>query len=133
MSLGRRRSGKATFLATIGFIGPKCRIHYGPIKKRPSCGHFGIKRWRLISGELELHRPPSPNNVLFVCPTRVNESNTNFGTASKLEGHGNGLRSSCTNFAGCSPTITIASTGNTFCLEKIVLRNMAKKSESDIF
>ena len=118
MSLGRRRSGKATFLATIGFIGPKCRIHYGPIKKRPSCGHFGIKRWRLISGELELHRPPSPNNVLFVCPTRVNESNTNFGTASKLEGLGGGQLSSCTNFVELTLVIMIASTGSKHSLEK---------------
>ena len=117
-SPGRRRSDKVIFQIIVDSNGPKYRIHYNLVKKRPSFGVFSIKRWRLMSGELELHRPQFPNNARFVCPILMNQFNTSFGIVSKQGGLGGGLPSSCTSFVELIPVIMIASIRSKFSLEK---------------
>ena len=70
--LGRRTNGKVTSRVTIGLGGLKCGTRLDPAKKRPSCGLYGIRRWRSMSGEQKSPRPLFPSNVSFVCPIRVN-------------------------------------------------------------
>ena len=123
---GRRINGKVISQVTIGSTGHKFGTHYGPGKKRHSFGQFGIRRWPSMSGGPALHRPLSLNNVCFASLTLVNQSNINFGIASKLEGHGDGPRSSCTNFVGLERVTMIVSIGNKCCLGKEFLRDMAK-------
>lgn len=113
---GRETSGKVTFPVTIDFIGLNFRIHFGLERKMHSCGPFRTEWWLLTNGELALRRSPSPNNALFASLIRVNPLNVRFGTASKLEGHGVGPRSSCTNFAGFGLVTMIVSTRNKPCL-----------------
>ena len=101
-------------------------IHIGLARKQLSCGSSGIKQWQLMNGGLTLHWPPSPNNVFFVSLTQTNQSNINFGIASKLGGLGDGPRSSCMSFVELELATMIASNGNKLYLGKGFLRNSAK-------
>ena len=130
---GRRKNGKVTFRVTIGFIGHKCGTHFGPGKKPHSFGQFGIRRWQSMNGGPVSLRSLFLNNVFFVSLTRVNRLNINFGIASKLEGHGDGPRSSCMNCVGLGPVTTIVSIGNKHSLGKGSLRDMARRLKFGIF
>ena len=82
-----------------------------------------------MNGELLLHRHQSPSNVCFVFLILVSRSNANFGIAFKPGEHGDGPRSSCTNFVGFAHAIMLASIGSKFCLGKEFPKSMAKWSK----
>lgn len=71
------------------------------VGKEVSCGPSGI-RWPLSmsGGGLALHHILSSSNAFVASRTRVNRSNTSFGMAFRLEGHGGTPPLSCTNFVG---------------------------------
>ena len=100
VSHGRRRNGKDTSPATIGFVGPKYGTHNSPVKKRHSFGQYGTKRWRSMSGGPTLRWYPFPNNAPFAYQILVNRLNTNFGIVFKLGGCGDGPHSSCMRSVG---------------------------------
>ena len=131
--LERRISGKDTSRATIGSNGPKCWTLLERAKRPHSFGPFGIRRWRSTNGGLKLHRHQSPSNVFFVCLIRVNRLNISFGIASKPGELGDGLLSSCMNFAGLGPAITIVSIGNKRCSGKGFRRSIVRKSLFGIY
>ena len=99
-SLGLQRNGRATSRKTIGSIGPKFGIHCDQEKKWHSSGQFGTKWLMSTSGGPASLRYLFLNNVCFVSPIRVNQSNINYGIASKQVGNGDGQHSSCMSFAG---------------------------------
>ena len=115
-SHGQGTSGKVTSHVTIDFIDLNFGIHFGVERTMHSCGPFRTEQWLLMNGELALRRSPSPTNAIFASLIQVNPLNVSFGTASKLEGHGVGPRSSCTNFAGFGLVAIIVSTQNKPCL-----------------
>ena len=124
--LARWTNGRATFRATIGSIDRKYGTPTDPVKKPRLCGQFGTKPLSLMNGELLLHRHQSPSNVCFVFLILVSRSNANFGIAFKPGEHGDGPRSSCTNFVGFAHAIMLASIGSKFCLGKEFPKSMAK-------
>ena len=96
----RRRNGKATSHATMGFTGHWCEIYFGPEKKPLSFGQLGTRHLLSTSGEPALHRCLSPNNVCFASLILASQLSISFGIASKLGGCGDGPPLLCMNFAG---------------------------------
>ena len=125
-------NGKATYRATINFIGRKCGIRSELVKRPLSFGLFGTKRLQSMSGGLASPRCQFPNNVRFVSLTRANRLNTNFGIVSKPGGCGDGPHSLCMNFVGLGPGTTTASTGNNRSLEKGSRVDMGRKAKFGI-
>ena len=123
---GRRINGKATSQGTISFTGHKCGIQCGRGRKRRLSCQFGIKRLQWTNGGLALHRLRFPSNVCYACLTLVNWLNISSGIAFKREGHGDGQRISCTNYAGLGPVIMIASIGSKWYSGKEFPKGMAK-------
>ena len=78
-----------------------------------------------MNGGHTLHWLQFSSNVFFAYLTPVSQSNINFGTAFKLDGHGDGPIS-CMNFAGLDPATMIASIGSKWCLGKEFPKNMEK-------
>ena len=65
-----------------------------------------------MSGGPTLHLPPFLNNASSASQTPMNQSNTYFGIAFKLGGHGGGPPTLCTSFVGFELEITIVFKGN---------------------
>ena len=129
----RQTNGKVTFQVTIKFIGRKCGIRSERVRRPPLSGRFGIRQLLSMNGGPVSPRSLSLNNVLFVFLTRVNQLNTNFGTLSKLDGHGDGPPSLCMSCVGSGPTTMTVSIGNKLSLGKGSRVNTARKVRFGIF
>ena len=125
--LERRTNGKVTSWATINFIGRKCGIRSALVKKPLSFGQYGTNLLPSMNGGHESLRSLFQSNASFASLTQVSLSNTNFGIASELGGHGDGPLSSCMNFVGLGLVTMTTSTGNNPHSGKGFLVNMVKR------
>ena len=132
-ALVRQTSGRATSQETIGSFGHKYGIRYGLGKKLHLCGQYGTRPLQSTNGGPALHRCPFPNNVCFVFLIRVNQSNINFGIASKRGELGDGLHVSCKTSAGFDLATTSVLIGNKLFLVKGSPKSMVRRFKFGIF
>ena len=118
--LERRKNGKVTSRVITSYIGRKFGIRFVMGKK--SCSFWLI--WHKTVAVNEWRAQVVPVSISKQCEclpvsaslTLASQSNTKFGTASKLGGHGDGLPSLCMNFVELELATMIASIGNNRCL-----------------